>query len=92
MKPLLTVKDLAAIFKTSEASIRMTMYRKRWDCIPPPLEMGKRRYWQESQVEEWFAKKIELTNKKAFASPPRKKMGRPTKAQTIITENTPIMT
>lgn len=90
MQPLLTVKDLAAIFKTSEASIRMAMYRKRWDCIPPPLEMGKRRYWRESQVEQWFAEKVMMANKKAFPSPPRK-TGRPTKAQTIIKENTPRM-
>jgi predicted DNA-binding transcriptional regulator AlpA len=91
MKALLTVKDLAVIFQTSESSIRMAMYRKRWDCIPPPMEMGKRRYWKESQVEAWFAKKVELANKKAFASPPQKKLGRPTKAQTIRKENTPTM-
>ena len=90
MKQLLTVKDLASIFKTSEASIRMSMYRKRWDCIPPPIEVGKRRYWLESQVEDWLIKKIEIANKKAFANHPRKK-GRPTKAQTIIKCNTPIM-
>jgi hypothetical protein len=55
------------------------------------MEMGKRRYWKESQVEAWFAKKVELANKKAFASPPQKKLGRPTKAQTIRKENTPTM-
>lgn len=91
MKPLLTVKDLACIFKTSEASIRMSMYRKRWDCIPPPIEIGKRRYWSESQVEEWLIKKTEIANKKAFVSRSHKKIGRPTKAQTIIKKNTPIM-
>ncbi|GAU08889.1 helix-turn-helix transcriptional regulator [Desulfoplanes formicivorans] len=91
MKKLLTVKDLAAIFKTSEASIRMSMYRKRWDCVPPPIEVGKRRYWRESQIEEWLNKKIEMANKKAFASHPRKKRGRPTKTDTIIQQNTPVM-
>jgi hypothetical protein len=36
-------------------------------------------------------KKIEMANKKAFASHPRKERGRPTKAETIIRQNTPVI-
>jgi predicted DNA-binding transcriptional regulator AlpA len=89
MQPLLTVKDLAVIFQTSEASIRMAMYRKRWDCIPPPLKMGKRCYWRECQVQDWLTKKVELTYKKAFEKTSKNKIGRPSKQDAIIASNTP---
>jgi predicted DNA-binding transcriptional regulator AlpA len=89
MEKLLTVKDLAAFFQTSEASIRNAIYKKRWDRIPPPIPAGSRRYWSQDQVANWVEKKIELAYKQAFIGPTSKKIGRPTKGESIIQRNTP---
>jgi predicted DNA-binding transcriptional regulator AlpA len=88
MQPLLTVKDLAKFLQTSEASIRNAIYKKRWDRIPPPVSVGSRRYWSEEQVEKWLDHKIQHAYKQAYNGP-RTKKGRPTKAETIIKQNTP---
>ena len=76
---LYTVSDIAGMLGISDAAVRMHVFR-RTDFLPEPIRAGtKRLVWTREQLEKHFRS---LTP--APTSPPtEKKLGRPTKRESL---------
>lgn len=88
MKALLTIEQLSAYIHKSVASIRSDTIRNP-SSLPPICRLPgtKRLLWRSEDVESWVAKYIQgnlaETPAPAHNTDPKRKPGRPTKAEQI---------
>ena len=59
----LTTEEVAEVLRTTPAAIYAMTHRKQG---PPSAQVGKRRLFPESRVEEWLAARLE-TNTRGVA-------------------------
>lgn len=88
MKALLTIEQLSVYIHKSVASIRSDTIRNP-TSLPPICRLPgtKRLLWRSEDVEGWVAKHIQSnpteTTAPAINNDPKRKPGRPTKAEQI---------
>jgi predicted DNA-binding transcriptional regulator AlpA len=83
---LYTVSDISSMLGISDSAVRMHVFRKT-AFLPEPLRIGtKRLVWTREQLEAHFRS---LTPPPA-PPPPTKKLGRPTKRDSLKKTTQPI--
>ncbi len=85
------VTELSEILGISVASIQAHLARKRFDSVPAPVKLGRRLAWPVAVVDAFIEDKIKACQKLQEVRPepislplvPLKKIGRPTKRETL---------
>jgi len=85
-KRFYTVQEIATILGKSVAAIHGHLARKQFDAVPPPMRLGRRLAWLVEYVDSWIEAKADkaVAQAEAYfssAQAPRKRRGRPTKAE-----------
>jgi len=85
MSEVLTVKQIAELLNTSPQSVRNQISRGREGIsVPPSFRLGARRVWLREAVMAW------LREKAGVVTPPRWKLGRPTKVEQAQRRRAPL--